>query len=763
MVTPMPRFNDPLSTVVEARDGSLLGARIAADGQWRFPASDSVPYKFEKALLTYEDRYFHYHPGVNPVSMVRAVILNVKSGTIISGGSTITMQVARIAGKIGPRTYRRKIVEILSALKLEILRSKKRILLDYISNAPFGGNIVGLEAASWKYGGTSPFNMSWAEAAAYAVLPNSPSLVNPGRNRDMLKTKRDKLLLEMYHRGFFDSITLELSTEEPVLSDAKPIPMVAQHLTDYFHRTMEGKRIVTTIDYNLQRRVSERVHQHSAILSMNQISNAACIIISPNSGEILAYIGNSIADTSGGNGYYVDILSSPRSTGSILKPLLYAGMLTSGELLPNTILPDIPIRFQGFAPRNFNGAFSGAVPASLALSRSLNVPAVKMLQDYTPERFLLLLRRTGIASFNNEADHYGLSMILGGGEASLFELAGMYASMSRVLMRYNAEGRYLVNDYHQPVMVRIERTVEAETVDENPPLSAGAIWLTLNTLREVNRPESESGWQFMGSTPPVAWKTGTSFGFRDAWAIATTPEYVVGVWAGNADGEGRPGLTGTAAAAPLLFEIIADIRPEQWFGKPGGDELTIVKICSESGYRAGPDCPETTEQWIPVSGLRSAACPYHKIIHLNRERTRRVNSSCYDPGEIINESRFILPPAMEYFYRRSNTGYRPLPPMAAGCSDDRKIAEMEFIYPPAGSSLFIPRDHTGERGKIIAEAVHRNSGATLFWHLDENYLGSTRTIHQMDLMAGIGSHKLTIVDDAGNIEVTSFVIVSGER
>ena len=219
LLAPMPRFRAPLSTVVEAVDGSLLGARIAGDGQWRFPAPDSVPHKFEKALLTFEDRWFYRHPGINPVALLRAVRLNIRQGSIVSGGSTLTMQVARIAGGNPDRTYARKVVEMLSALKLELLRPKKDILTMYVANAPFGGNVVGLEAAVWKYSGFSPYNMSWADAATYAVLPNSPALVHPGRNREVLRGKRDRLLTQMHRRGYFDALTLELSLEEPVIPE----------------------------------------------------------------------------------------------------------------------------------------------------------------------------------------------------------------------------------------------------------------------------------------------------------------------------------------------------------------------------------------------------------------------------------------------------------------------------------------------------------------------------------------------------------------
>lgn len=755
---PCPGFSTPLSTVVEASDGSLLGARIAGDGQWRFPVADSVPDKFMKALLTYEDRHFFHHPGVNPVSMVRAMAMNIRSGRIVSGGSTLTMQVARLAGGNKPRTYRRKMVEILSALKLELFRSKSEILMMYCANAPFGGNVVGLEAAVWKYSGYPPFSMTWADAATYAVLPNSPALVHPGRNRELLREKRDILLERMYERGLFDTLTLILSIGEPVLPVPPPLPALAPHLTDWFHLNNRGQRIRTTIDASMQRKAVEVVDSRSGELQSNLIFNAACIIVAVGNGEVLAYVGNSSADTNDLHGHHVDIIRSLRSTGSILKPVLYAGMLSSGEMLPETLLPDIPVRFPGFAPRNFDGSYSGAVPASMALARSLNIPSVKMLRDYTPSRFQMLLARTGLTSFTRPPEHYGLSMILGGGEVSLWELTGMFASLSRVLNRYNREAAYGSGDYHAPILVAADTATFKYVQDPDPPLTAGAIWLTYNALRKVNRPDSESGWQFMGSSPDVAWKTGTSFGFRDAWAVGTTTDYVIGVWAGNADGEGRPGLTGVASAAPILFDLIGYLNPRGWFARPGSEELTLASICSESGHRAGPDCRERVDMWIPVAGLRTEACPFHRIITLNADRTARVTSLCAEPSDIISEPWFVLPPAMEFFYKKRNPAYRVMPPVAPGCSEGNNIPEMEFIYPPGDAGIFIPRDHTGELTRFVAEIVHRDPGMKVFWHLDDEYMGETRFIHQTEILASEGTHVITVVDLKGNRAEARFTI-----
>jgi penicillin-binding protein 1C len=757
LLSPLPGFKAPLSTVVEARDGSLLGARIADDGQWRFPGFDQVPEKFEKSLLTFEDRYFYYHPGINPVSIVRALVSNIKAGEIVSGGSTITMQVARISRGSKPRTYVEKFIETLSALKLEIFRSKKAILLMYTANAPFGGNTVGLGAAAWRYTGKSSADLTWAEAAALAILPNSPALVFPGRNQEILKTRRNDLLKRLHEREYIDSLTLVLALEEPLPGEPKSLPSKAPHLTDHFFMKNRGGKIRTTIDPALQERATEIINTHQKDLAENYIFNSACIIIEVETGNVLAYIGNSTLEDAPAHGGDVDIIRSLRSTGSILKPLLYAGMQQSGDILPNTLIADVPTRFPGFSPKNFDQSYKGAVSAASALSQSLNIPAVKMLQKYNPEIFLDLLHKTGFTTFNKSADYYGLSLILGGGETSLWDLTGVYASLSRVLNRYLHEKKYYKGDYHSPVLIQQIDLMPEINVDPDPPLSASSIWLTYEALQKVNRPESETGWQHFSSSPDLAWKTGTSFGFRDGWAVGTTPGYVIGVWTGNADGEGRPGLTGISAAAPVLFDLVNLMGSGVWFNTPYED-ITLIRVCSKSGFRAGPDCPETIEIQACVNGLRSEACPFHQIIHLNKSKTLQVTTDCASPSDITNVPWFVLPPAMEYFYRQKHPGYKTLPQVAPGCSVSKSIPVMEFIYPTSGIKIFIPRDQTGMLTRVIPEVAHRNPSKKIFWHLDETYIGTTRFIHQIEMLAKTGNHVLTVVDEDGNSIRCAFAI-----
>ena len=740
LVVPMPSFRAPLSTVVEAADGTLLGARVAADGQWRFPPPDSLPDKYITCLINYEDRWFRWHPGVNPVAVTKALTDNIRAGETVRGGSTITMQVARMARGNPERTYGGKIIEMLSAVKLELFRSKGTILKLYAANAPFGGNTVGIEAAAWRYTGRGTADLTWAEAATLAVLPNAPALIYPGRNSERLKEKRDRLLQTLAERGKIDSLTCELAMGEPLPGAPLQMPSLAPHLTGRLWIEEPGTRKRTNVDPLLQREASELVDRHVSALEGNGIHNAAAVVVEVSTGNVVAWVGNStLPDTTGRHGRDVDMVTAPRSTGSIMKPFLYAGLLSSGMLLPNALIPDIPTRFQGFRPENADFSYSGAVPAGDALARSLNIPAVRMLQMYEEERFLLLLRQMGFTTFTKPASHYGLSLILGGGEATLWELASAYASMARVLI--TNPGTQTSNSSSSIPNRKSQIAI--------PPLSPSSIWLTYEALRRVNRPETETGWQYFGSAPEVAWKTGTSFGFRDAWAIGTTPQYIVAVWAGNADGEGRPGLSGIASAAPLLFDIIRLLPPSaSWFAKPD-DGMTLVEVCAASGYRAGPDCTDRKDEWVPEAGLRSEACPYHTIVSLDPTETWRVNSSCAAPGEMVARSWFVLPPAMEYYYRMRNPSYRTLPPFRQGCSDDMKLPSMEFIYPSGDARIFIPRSLQGQLMSMLPEIAHRRRNATVYWHLDNQYIGMTRHIHQTEIRVGEGEHLITAVDEEG--------------
>ena len=758
---PQPLFQDPLSTVLLDRNGNLLGAKISSDQQWRFPECEKVPEKFRLAITNYEDRYFRYHPGFDPVAIIRAAYLNIKHRRIVSGASTISMQVVRLMRKNRERTFTEKFMEIFLAFRLELTRSKTTILMLYASHAPFGGNVVGLDAASWRYFGTDAGQLSWAEAATLAVLPNSPGLIYPGRNPRFLLARRNRLLDLLFDRGVIDATTCDLAKSEKLPEKPFPLPQLAPHLLDRAVKDgNKGARVCSTVDIALQKRISDILDIHGVQLRANEIHNAAALVLEVNTGAVLAYLGNMPGTVSGDHGNNVDIILAPRSTGSILKPFLYAAMLNDGLLLPNTLVPDIPMQIGGFIPENYNLTYDGAVPAKMALSRSLNIPAVKMLQTYRYEQFYALLRKLGMTTLTKQADHYGLAIILGGAEANLWDLAEIYASMARTLNHYAVNGsKYDKADFHPPRYLIPKGTEKQSFSDQSSWFDAGSIWLTFEAMVEVSRPDAEQQWQQFSSSHKIAWKTGTSFGNRDAWAIGVTPEYVVAVWAGNASGEGRPGLTGIAAAAPVLFDIFKALPPSTWF-KPPADALIQVPVCRYSGYRATSICEFTDTVWIQKQGAKTAACPFHQIVHLDKTGQWQVNSNCEPTENMQHVSWFVLPPVQEWYFRNKNPFYKVLPPFRADCRGNNDRRNMDIIYPKNNSKIYIPVELSGKPGSAVFKVAHRNSETMVYWHLDNRFIGTTAQVHQMALSPSQGMHRLTLVDQNGERITISFEVIN---
>lgn len=739
----IPRLLFPAdySTVVFDRNGDLIGARIANDGQWRFPEDTIVPLKFQQCLIQFEDKHFYYHPGFNPISLGKALIKNIKAHKVVSGGSTLTMQVIRLHRNGKNRTFMEKMIEVLLATRLECRYSKAKILKLYMTHAPFGGNVVGVNAASWRYFGRNASNLSWAESALLAVLPNSPAMIHPGKNRDNLLVKRNKLLGKLMKSSIIDQETYKLAILEPLPEKPLPLPDIATHLTENMKKNYPGRIIHSSIQRIVQENVNRLISDYYNQIKLNEIHNIAALIIEVKSGNPIAYVGNVPSENGLIEGQNVDCAQAPRSTGSILKPILYMAMQKEGLILPGTLIPDIPTRILGFKPENYDLGYDGAVPAKRALARSLNIPAVRMLQMYGIPKFQNVLQKLGMTTLTYSPDHYGLTLIIGGGEGKLLEIAGMYVKMARLL-----------NDTYAGKPIA------------NFPLgdgSQGASYLTFEALLEVNRPEEESGWVNLSSSRKIAWKTGTSYGFRDAWAIGTTPEYVVAVWVGNADGEGRPGLTGVGAAAPLMFRLFNLLPATSWFHKPY-DDFEKLAVCRQSGYKAGPYCDDVDSIFVARAGVKTSLCPYHILIHTDVEGKYRVNSKCMSVDNMRHLHWFVLPPAMEYYYRKKNI-YRELPPIKGGCNDENPTSPMELIYPTDVLKIFVPRELDGSPGRTVFEIAHRNPKAIIYWHLDSELLGTTKSIHQISFNPKAGKHLLTVVDNEGNTINRWFEVVDNKK
>jgi len=743
-------FNDSTSTVLLDKDGNLLGARIAGDGQWRFSAGKTVPKKFEECLLQFEDRDFYTHYGISAKGIGRALVQNAKNKRVVSGGSTLTMQLARIMRKNPPRTLTEKVIEMLLATRMEIRYGKKEILNYYSSHAPFGNNVVGLEAAAWRYFGRNPDKLSWAESATLAVLPNAPGLIYPGKNHKRLLDKRNRLLKRMYEIKTIDETTYQLSLQEPLPDKPLPLPQSAPHLLSRLIKEgYKGKTISSTLDNNLQEKATQLLQAHSNLLQENKIYNGAVMITSVKSGKILAYVGNTKTEDVE-NSSDVDCINAPRSTGSILKPFLYAKCLEDGLITPTMLVPDIPTQFGSFSPKNFTQQYDGAVPVNKALARSLNIPMVRLLNEYGLEKFHRDLKNYGITTLSRPATHYGLSLILGGAEAKLFDLSKAYTQMAQEL-KYGREKQITFVNENTILKTRVPKhsTRNPKYPTRNTKTDPACIYKTFEAMVDVNRPDEDGNWRAFSSSQKIAWKTGTSFGFRDAWAIGITPDYVVAVWIGNADGEGRPGLTGIKAAAPLLFDVFAQLpKSPYWFGAPQ-HEMSKAAICRESGQRASALCEKADTVWIPKTCLNTTACAYHQTIHLSKDGRWRVDSECESVFAMKHKTWFVLPPLVEKYYKFNHPGYKILPDYKPECL--AKIADkaIALLYPRPNSKIYVPIEIDGKTGRTVFEAAHRNINTKIYWHLDENFIGETKEIHQMALNPAVGKHKLMLVDENG--------------
>jgi len=735
--------------ILLARDGQLLGAQIASDHQWRFAPVEQLPAKYVQAVLAFEDQRFYQHAGLDVSAIGRAALSNIRKGRVVSGGSTITMQLARMLRQESseeqpPRNLWSKLCEAFIAAQLEWRFSKDEILRDYANHAPFGGNIIGLHAAAWRYFGRAPEQLSWAEAAVLAVLPNSPSMMHLGLQRELLQQKRDRLLRKLHNKKIISELDLQLALLEPLPERPQSMPQLAPHLLTRLSGSDPDVPILqSTLDYSLQKRTQEIAARHAPRLASEGINNLAVLVIDHESLQTVAYVGNEAWQKATLNSPDVDIINRPRSTGSILKPLLYASMLQDSELLPSTLVPDVPTQFGSFTPQNFDRQFRGAVPARQALAQSLNIPAVHMLRQYGVNRLQQQLQKLGMTTLFRPADDYGLTLILGGAEGSLWDISGIYARMT-----YTAGNG---NFARLPANIALLQSEAKAARQQLPIIRQGAAWLTLQALVEVARPGNDAQWREYQSSQTIAWKTGTSYGLRDAWAIGSNGRFTVGVWAGNAGGEPAPALTGATSAAPVLFDVFDVLGSSQWLAKPS-HALKQVNVCADDGYLAGGQCV-AVEQDIPEDSHYETVTPNHKRVHLDPIKEMRVHSGCESVNNMRGQDWFVLPAAQEYFWRQHHSDYRSLPSWRADCvaqlaevDDDQP---MDLLYPHETSRIYLPVDLNGQRTRALLRAVHRHQAAKIFWHLDDRYLGETKVFHEQAVALEPGMHKLLLLDEQG--------------
>lgn len=730
---PSPLFKPDYSTVVLDENGKFLRVFINEREQWALPPDgDKIPDKLKEAVLNYEDKRFYDHHGIDPLALVRAFYQNLREMDKISGASTITMQVARLT-RPKARTIVNKLIEMVQALKIERKYSKEEILKSYLTHAPYGGNIIGYQTASYRYFGKNPAEMTWGEAATLAVLPNSPGLINPVQDSKKLKEKRNRLLKKLFSLEIIDEHTYQLAVTEPIPDKQLPFALSAPHLAEKLKSVSKQKIIKTTISRNLQQQVNRIAGEYMEMMKERGAYNCAILLASSETGEVKAYLGS--------HDYYDKIHSGQingvemaRSTGSILKPFLYGLAMDEGLIIPQSKIKDIPISYGAYTPYNYSGGFDGVVTAREALIRSLNAPAVNLLDEYGIERFYSFLKKVGLTTLFRTPEEYGLPLILGGAEASLWDAASLYYGLAN----YGYFDRlHVIKDDEKNTGKRL--------------ISQGSAYLVLDILKDLNRPGVEYFWQEYASNWKIAWKTGTSYGNRDSWAVGITPQWVIAVWVGNFDGSESQVLTGLGAAAPLLFRIFNSLEKDSyrsWFNRP--IDLKKIRVSVNTGYRLKGYPEKTVEIDAPVSARPLRYSPFERVIYLSGDGSEEVCSLCWDRGDIKEVLKVVYPPEVIEYLKEMGNAFYTIPPHRKSCPTVSPENPIRFIYPQEGSKILIPRGIEGEYQKVKIKVAHSHHESKLFWYLDDNYLGETVEFHQQARVLSTGRHKLHVVDDEGH-------------
>jgi penicillin-binding protein 1C len=746
-------FDVSYSSIVRDREGKVLRVFLGGDEQWCFPPDSSIPLSSElvESVLFYEDRNYYSHFGVDFSALFRAFWQNLQEGRIISGASTITMQLIRLS-EPRQRNILTKLIEITLALRLNLKYNKEDILRMYLDHAPYGGNIRGIRAASWRYFKKEPVQISWAEAAVLAILPNAPGLISPTQDPLKLLHKRNLFLDRMKDEGIIDEEILQLSKAEAIPAREFSIPMYAAHLSEYLVSGRDSQQIDTTIDLDIQRASEEIISRYSVYMKTLGIRNMSVIIADTSSREIRGYIASQDYFDVSGLGW-IDGARAPRSSGSILKPFLYGLAMDEGMIISDSLLEDVPVHYGSFSPTNADHSYHGLVTAKDALIQSFNIPATRLLDEYGILQFYQFLKDGGITTLFRHPFDYGLPLILGGAETSLIEITGLYAGL----------GNY---GNFKPLRVIPEAELPGgKEIEDNQLISPFAAFSILQILKELDRPGAEYYWDQFSKQRPIAWKTGTSYGQRDAWSIGTSPRWTIGVWVGNFDGEENGNIRGSTIAAPLLFDILNSLpgsSEETWF-EEGIRWTRHEKVSPQTGYRVGSLDTDFEFLPVPVDSKPLKISPYHKNVFIDEIFGFEVCSSCWNHETLKEEVRLIYPPNILSFMRaRGNLYGEPLQ-HNPDCPNNGTFHPINMLYPEEGTHLWIPRDIGGVLQKVTLQAAHSISGALLYWYVDDVYYGSTQREHELAVELKRGEHKITLIDKQGNRLVCGFTVESAEE
>jgi penicillin-binding protein 1C len=744
-LTPFPEeaLLRPTATLVFDRQGRLLRTFTSEDEKWRFqtPLARISP-ELRKFLVFYEDRWFFWHPGVNPFSFLRAAYQNLRAKAIVAGGSTISMQIARMM-EPKPRTWTAKFREVFRACQLEQRYSKKELLEIYFNMAPYGGNIEGVAAASWLYFGKEPSDLSIAEAALLTILPKSPNRYRPDLHPGEARLARDRALARFYRHGLLTADEYHRALLEEVPGERSPLPFIAPHFAQEMrNRHPAEARIYTSIDRDLQLFCEELLAAHIAGLRPEGITNGAVVVLDNRTHELLAAVGsvNFFDERTGGqvNGYL-----APRSPGSALKPFLYVLALEKGLITPAQYLEDVPVDYSGFSPINFDRTYNGIVTAREALRRSLNVPAVNLLAQLGENGLHQLLRRAGLSTIIHPAEHYGLSLVLGGCEVTLLELAALYSALAN-------SGEY-VYPVFQPGQAPPPHA-RTKLFDE------GAAYIITGILQELDRPDLPSCWEF-STLPAVAWKTGTSYGYRDAWSIGYDPRFTVGVWVGNFSGEGRPGLIGAEAAAPLLFDLFSRMdgrAPVAWFQRP--NNVRERAVCALSGQPPGPHCGTLITDLYLTNSSPIATCSLHRSTLLDAATGYRLPPDRVAGRSVMEKTYINWPPRVAAWFRQNGYLFEELPPLLPETHKTLPGAGPEIRSPAADSHYYLRPGIPAEFQKIALEAAAGSEVQKLYWFVNGVLQGTAVPGETLFYLPNPGKHQVVCEDDHGRSSRVELVV-----
>ncbi len=735
LVVPLPpdSMNPPASTVVFDHEGKLLRVYLSSEDAYLVPAAlDDISPHLQAAFLTYEDRYFYAHPGLNPVAITRAAWMNLRAGKVLSGGSTITQQLARMIDP-RPRTLPVKLLEAFRALQLELRYSKKEIFTAYLNRVPFGGNVIGVEAASQIYFGKPSRELGPGEAALLAAIPKSPANLRPDRYPEAARKRRDEVLRRMLENDVITSDQFDRAIAESAAHGWKPFPLYAPHVCDELAAASgrTGRKYTTTIDLKIQETARRLLERHVNQLRGFNISNGALVILENETGAVRALVGSAdYFDEK--NGGQVNGALAERSPGSTLKPFVYALGIDDGLLTPSTLLEDIPVSYSGYAPVNYDETFQGMITAQYALTHSLNVPAVNVLHDVGLTRLIGFLRQGGIHTLEKGPEHFGLSLILGGVGVRLLELTNLYAMLAR-------QGEFI--SY---------RLLESQPVLQSKRLlTEGSAFIITDMLTEVRRPDFPSTWEYTANLPKIAWKTGTSYGNRDAWSIGYTPRYTIGVWIGNFSGVGAPALVGADAAGPLLFDLFTALEAGkgEWYLRPV--EVDEREVCALSGMLPGPGCTEIKRELYHVDYSLREECTFHQVYEIDDATGYRLCPSCR-VGKYYQEKVFVTWPSKITAWRRSvGLPLETIPQHDPKCSRIAGENAPSIRSPEEGITYIIRRFVPLEDQQIPLEAAFGSDVKTVYWFVDRELIFEGKPDQLVFWPPERGKHTVTCMDDEG--------------